>query len=98
MTLFMRTDLVLRHGFIVKKILVGTRDLLVHHGVPVLKEEYERKYARKGRRVLYLAEAGKLMAMFVVSYSAEPQLKKSLKKLEKKRNDHSCAQCRPVYK
>lgn len=66
-----------------KKILVGTRDLLVHHGVPVLKEEYERKYARKGRRVLYLAEAGKLMAMFVVSYSAEPQLKKSLKKLEK---------------
>lgn len=66
-----------------KKILVGTRDLLVHHGVPVLKEEYERKYARKGRKVLYLAEAGKLMAMFVVSYSAEPQLKKSLKKLEK---------------
>lgn len=66
-----------------KKILVGTRDLLIHHGVPVLKEDFEKKYTRKGRRVLYLAEAGKLMAMFVVSYSADPQLKKALRKLEK---------------
>ena len=55
-----------------KKILVGTRDLLIHHGVPVLKEDFEKKYTRKGRKVLYLAEAGKLMAMFVVSYSADP--------------------------
>lgn len=66
-----------------KKILVGTRDLLIHHGVPVLKEDFEKKYTRKGRKVLYLAEAGKLMAMFVVSYSADPQLKKALRKLEK---------------
>jgi hypothetical protein len=66
-----------------KKILVGTRELLIHHGVPVLKEDFEKKYTRKGRKVLYLAEAGKLMAMFVVSYSADPQLKKALRKLEK---------------
>lgn len=66
-----------------KKILVGTRELLIHHGVPVLKEEYEKKYTRKGRKVLYLAVTGKLMAMFVVSYNAETQLKKALKKLEK---------------
>ena len=66
-----------------KKILVGTRDLLIHHGVPVLKEDFEKKYTHKGRKVLYLAEAGKLMAMFVVSYSADPQLKKALRKLEK---------------
>lgn len=74
-----------------KKILVGTRDLLIHHGIPVLKEDFE-KYTRKGRKVLYLAEAGKLMAMFVVSYSADPQLKKRLESL-KKRNDNSCSQC-----
>lgn len=66
-----------------KKILVGTRELLIHHGVPVLKEEYERKYTRKGRKVLYLAVTGKLTAMFVVSYNADPSLKKALKKLEK---------------
>lgn len=66
-----------------KKILVGTRDLLIHHGVQVPKEEFEKKYTRKGRKTLYLAVAGKLAAMFVVSYSADSDLKKSLKHLEK---------------
>lgn len=66
-----------------KKVLVGTRELLIHHGVTVPKEEYEKKYTRKGRKILYLAETGKVTAMFVVSYNAEPQLKKSLRQLEK---------------
>lgn len=66
-----------------KKILVGNRDLLIRHGVAVPKEEYERKYARKGRKALYLAVAGKISAMFIVSYSADDKLKRNLKKLEK---------------
>ncbi|MGN1328685.1 MAG: hypothetical protein ACI4V4_03190 [Eubacterium sp.] len=66
-----------------KKILVGTREMLIHHGVKVPREEYEQRYTRKGRKILYLAVTGKLMAMFVVSYNADPQLKRSLKRLEK---------------
>lgn len=66
-----------------KKILVGTRDLLIHHGVAVPKIEFENKYTRKGRRALYLAVAGKISAMFVVSYSADNNIKKELRKLEK---------------
>lgn len=66
-----------------KKILVGTRELLIHHGVQVPREEYEARYKRKGRKILYLAVTGKLMAMFVVSYNADPNLKKALRKLEK---------------
>lgn len=66
-----------------RKILVGNRDLLIHHGISVPKEEYENKYARKGRKALYLAVAGKIAAMFIVSYSADPELKKELKMLEK---------------
>ena len=66
-----------------KKILVGTRELLIHHGVAVPKEEFEQKYTRKGRKILYLAVTGKVMAMFVVSYSADPKLKKALRRLEK---------------
>lgn len=66
-----------------KKILVGTRELLMHHGVAVPKEDFENKYTRKGRKALYLAVAGKISAMFVVSYSADNAIKKSLKKLEK---------------
>ncbi len=66
-----------------KKVLVGTRELLIHHGVAVPKEEFEQRQTRKGRKILYLAVAGKLMGMFVVSYNAEPEMKRSLKKLEK---------------
>lgn len=66
-----------------KKILVGTRELLIHHGVNVPKEDFEKKYTRKGRKILYLAVTGKVMAMFVVSYNADPDLKKALKRLEK---------------
>lgn len=66
-----------------KKILVGTRDLLIHHGVQVPKEEFEAKHTRRGRKILYLAVAGKIMAMFVVSYNADPTLRRALRKLEK---------------
>ncbi len=67
-----------------KKVLVGSRDLLIRHGVAVPKIEYEEKYTRNGkRRALYLAIAGKISAMFIVSYSADAQLKKTLKRLEK---------------
>ncbi|MCD7723258.1 MAG: hypothetical protein LUH82_04850 [Clostridiales bacterium] len=66
-----------------KKILVGNRDLLIAHGVTVPKEDYEKAYTKNGRKTLYLAVAGKISAMFIVSYSANPKLKKELKKLEK---------------
>ena len=41
-------------GFIAKKILVGTRDLLIHHGVPVLKEDFEKKYTVRAERCFIL--------------------------------------------
>lgn len=66
-----------------KRVLVGNRDLLVHHGVQVPKESVEQKYTIKGRKALYLAIDGQAIAMFVVSYKAEPKLKRELKKLEK---------------
>jgi hypothetical protein len=66
-----------------RKVLVGNRDLLIHHGVNVPKESFEQRYTRKGRKALYLAVGGKIIAMFVVSYSADPDLKRGLKKLEK---------------
>lgn len=66
-----------------RKVLVGNRDLLIHHGVSVPKESFEERYTVKGRKVIYLAVGGKIIAMFVVSYSADADLKRELKKLEK---------------
>ncbi len=66
-----------------KKILVGNRDLLINHDIAVPKQAYEEKYTRKGRKALYLAVAGKIMAMFIVSYSGNTKMEHALKKLEK---------------
>ena len=66
-----------------RKVLVGTRDLLKLHGVDVPKESFEKKYTIKDRKALYLAVGGKIVAMFIVSYSANPDLKRELSKLEK---------------
>lgn len=66
-----------------KKVLVGNRNLLINHGISVPKSEFENKYTRNGRKALYLAVAGKTLAMFVVSYSANEDLRQQLLKLEK---------------
>ncbi|MBR4242147.1 MAG: hypothetical protein IKR97_07990 [Eubacterium sp.] len=66
-----------------KKVLVGNRKMMKNHGIPVPSENFENKHSIRGRKVIYLAVNSKLMAMFVVSYSADPDLKRELKKLEK---------------
>ena len=66
-----------------RKVLVGNRDLLIRHNVDVPTESFEKKYTIKDRKALYLAVNGKVSAMFVVSYSADPELKRELRKLEK---------------
>ena len=66
-----------------KKVLVGNRTMMKNHDIPVPSESFEKKNSIRGRKVLYLAVNSKLTAMFVVSYSADPDLKRELKKLEK---------------
>ncbi len=66
-----------------KKVLVGTREMMKKHNITVPQESFEKKYTIKGRKALYLALDGKLLALFVVSYNADPDLKRELKKLEK---------------
>jgi cation transport ATPase len=70
-------------GIILKqKVLFGTRNLLLNHGVEVPNERNEAKYCHDGRRVLYLAIANKIAAMFVVSYAYDLSLAPYLKYLE----------------
>ncbi len=66
-----------------KKVLVGTREMMKSHDVSVPQESFENKYTIKDRKALYLALDGKLLALFVVSYNADPDLKRELRKLEK---------------
>ncbi len=71
-------------GWIYKhKVLVGTREMMQRHDVEVPLQSFEDKYTIKDSKALYLALDGSLKAMFVVSYSANPNLKRELGKLEK---------------
>ena len=64
-----------------RRVLVGNRRLLENHGVDVPSRDYENKYARGGRKLVYLSVAGELSAMFVISYLADEDIRVALKEL-----------------
>ncbi len=64
-----------------RRVLVGNRSLLANHGVDVPSQDYEARYAKNGRRLVYLSTAGELSAMFVVSYLPDEEIKRALQDL-----------------
>lgn len=65
-----------------KRVLIGNRELMRHHGVELPPREYELKYTQDGRDLMYLATSGELSSMFVISYHAAPAVYRRLKRLE----------------
>ncbi len=65
------------------RVLVGNRELLVHHNVETPDKELEEKFKQNGRNVIYLAIEGKISAMFVVVYKADEETARYLCELEK---------------
>ncbi len=64
-----------------RRVLVGNRRLLQNHGVDVPSSDYEARYAKNGRRLVYLSTAGELSAMFVVSYLPDAAIGDALHEL-----------------
>lgn len=65
-----------------QKVLLGNRNLLVHHNIEVPEKALEERYSHSGRKVMYLAVAGKIAALFVVSYAVDKNLGGYFKLLE----------------
>lgn len=65
-----------------QKVLLGNRNMLIHHSIKVPEKSFEEKYIHSGRKVIYLACNEQLAAMFVVSYSVDDDIKNYLKQLE----------------
>ena len=68
-----------------RRVLIGNRKLLDNHGIDIPSKDYEERYAKNGRQLVYLSIAGELSAMFVVSYIATPHIKKVLTDLTNRR-------------
>ncbi len=65
------------------RVLVGNRELLIHHNVDTPDDELENKYRNEGKNVIYLAIEGKISAMFVVVYKSEPETARYIRLVEK---------------
>lgn len=66
-----------------RRVLVGNRRLLENHGVDVPSRDYEMKYSRNGRQLVYLSTAGELSAMFIVTYDVDEEIAASVRAMNK---------------
>ena len=67
-----------------KRVLIGNRDLIEGHEIACPSRDFENRYARDGRRILYVANSGELSAMFVISYNASPDIADLLQEMERR--------------
>lgn len=78
-----------------RRVFVGNRRLLENHGIDVPSSDYEARYAKDGRRLVYLSMAGQLSAMFVVSYLPDPEIQEALQDLCRSRVSLLVRSCDP---
>ena len=65
-----------------ERILVGSRTLMDKYQVDVPADDYEEKFVADGSQVTYLSRAGRLVAMLVTRYHADPELKSEMQRAE----------------
>lgn len=61
-----------------RRVLAGNRELLQNHGIVPPSLDYENRYLRARRKLVYLCSAGELCAMFVVTYRFSPYIRQEL--------------------
>ncbi len=64
-----------------KRVLIGNRTLMENHEVDIPSHDYENKFIQGDRQILYLANSGRLTAMFVLSYRPDEAVAQQLEKL-----------------
>ncbi|MBQ1545575.1 MAG: hypothetical protein IIZ60_07435, partial [Clostridia bacterium] len=66
-----------------RRVLFGNRALMTGHNVDVPTEEFEAQYTHNDRKVMYLAIAGKVAAMFVIKYRPVKMLRPCLRHMDR---------------
>ncbi len=65
-----------------KRVLIGTRDLMLNHGIDVPSKDYEKRYCTEDNEIIYLSTSGELTAVFIVSLTASAPVEAALRRLE----------------
>lgn len=66
-----------------ERVLIGRRNLFKAYGVALPPEKDEKQFRDEQRNITYIANAGRLLAMVVTSYSFDDKIKEEMKNLEK---------------
>lgn len=64
-----------------KRVLIGNRELMVNHGIEVPSNDYEMRFVKDRKNIIYLSNSGQLSAMFVISYRPNPSTREQLDQL-----------------
>lgn len=65
-----------------RKTIVGSRELMKEEGIEPPSRDYEDRYLRGGKRIVYLASDDTLVAMFIVSYRSDRRRALELRRME----------------
>ena len=65
------------------RVIVGNRAFMQQQGLDIPSLDYENRYTKGKRLPVYLAVSGRLFAMFLVSYKANPQVADTLADLRR---------------
>jgi Cu+-exporting ATPase len=66
-----------------KRVMLGNRDQMKHHGIKVPDYKKEQQYSKKFGDVAYLAVGGETIAMFFLKIVPNEKIKRSLQALQK---------------
>lgn len=68
-----------------ERVLIGTREMMLRHGLTPPSEEWEARCSGDGnRQLLYLAVSGKLFGVFGIEYQSDKTAKQTLDSLVKR--------------
>ncbi len=65
-----------------RRVFIGNRKLLENHNIEIPMSIDESKYIGGNRQIIYLADAGKIAAFFVVSYGRNKKIAEYLRQIE----------------
>lgn len=64
-----------------KRVLIGSRELMMNHGISVPSKDYEDRFLNEGHELIYLSTSGELTAVFLTKFFASPEVRTAIHRL-----------------
>lgn len=65
------------------RVIVGNREMMKRHDIEIPSMDYESRYTGDDKRPIYLAVAGRLFGMFLVSYGPDEEMADTVEELRR---------------